>query len=231
MSYKRLIVLLITFVIGFGSSGFSQRPPRGGVLPPPPPPAEYQYPGQPQPEQGGGGAPPALPGGFGGGGGGGGGSGGGSIPGEAGENNPASVFMTQGEFALSLVKKMNPDKLPVNVSEAQAIAFLAAQGYQPVGGWTPGANVTIGTIAVVIAQIMGLDFDDEESAIDECKLLGIDFATIGSALNSMSTGNNNSPGQPQGSDLLRLPPNNSSGALWTWIDNTTKFKPPALTFN
>jgi len=164
MSYKRLIVLLVTFGVVFSSSSYAQRP-------------------VDQRGNGGGGGSGSEQGGNQGGNGGGQGGGGGPET-----DNSSSAPLTQGELIEMLVKALGfSTMLPPNPSEQQMQTILMQNGIVPEGGWKPDSVVSLGTLARLVVQIMGesenvQNPEDDGSWVDYLASKGVDMTSIQRAL-------------------------------------------------
>lgn len=102
---------------------------------------------------------------------------------ETGGVGEGGQTMSQGQLALILAQKLLPN-FTVGMTEDEAIAALLSLGYAPEGGWDKSKNLTEGALALLLAQILELEFEpgNEASALEACLLEGVDFTDIETAL-------------------------------------------------
>jgi hypothetical protein len=68
------------------------------------------------------------------------------------------VFITQGEWAVVLVKAIGKDsETPTSASMVDYIALLEKNRIQPIGGWNSGQYLAYGQKAVTMVQALGLE--------------------------------------------------------------------------
>jgi len=70
----------------------------------------------------------------------------------------SSTFMTQGEWAVTLVKAMGEvSEMEGNASQIDFIALLEKNRIQPIEGWNHGEFLHFGAKAVTMTQALGLE--------------------------------------------------------------------------
>ncbi len=141
--------------------------------------------------------------------------------------------INQGALAVILAHKLGlAGGLPVNTTPDNAINMLMQAGISPREGWDAGADVTQGTLAYLLASVLGLsvtDWNDDTSVVEACIAANIDFTSVGTALLSAGIiSSSQRQGQPTGSQLndplYRLPPGLPSD-MWNASDNNQAFQP------
>lgn len=103
----------------------------------------------------------------------------------------AGDLVTEGAFARWLVQVIGLARmLPAAPSDQECFASLMQNGIAPKAGWNTTNVVTMGNLARVVVQSMGRaseveNPDDDASYIKLLQTLGIQFGTVGEALNKL----------------------------------------------
>jgi uncharacterized membrane protein YgcG len=128
--------------------------------------------------------------------------------------------MSQGQLAIVLAQRLGLAPDAPGLTEIAAINMLLQIGIVPRDGWNAGSEVTLGMLAGVLVQALGLDVDnpqDDASLVEACRAAGIDFSSVGNALASAGgitlnpSTRRTQPAASQANDpLLRLPPGDPS---------------------
>ena len=99
--------------------------------------------------------------------------------------------MTEGEFAKWLVQVLGLSRLlPPTPTENECFQVLLQNNIAPREGWNPDNVVTLGNLARIVVQAMGKQSEVEhpekdESWIQYLKSVGIEFGTIGEAVENL----------------------------------------------
>jgi hypothetical protein len=102
-----------------------------------------------------------------------------------------SQLVTEGEFAKWLVQVLGLSRLlPPTPTENECFQILLQNNISPRDGWDPDNVVTLGNLARIVVQAMGRQSEVEhpekdESWIQYLKSVGIEFGTIGEAVENL----------------------------------------------
>lgn len=100
-------------------------------------------------------------------------------------------LVTEGELAQWLVRVLGLARfLPAAPTDFECFQVLMQNNISPVDGWKQDRTVTMGNLARVIVQALGKQAevpnpDKDESWIGYLKSIGIDFGTIGEAVENL----------------------------------------------
>jgi hypothetical protein len=100
-------------------------------------------------------------------------------------------LVTEGEFAQWLVRVLGLSRfLPAAPTDLECFQILMQNGIMPRDGWQQDRPVTVGNLARVIVLALGKQAevenpDDDDSWIAYLKSAGIDFGTIGEAIENL----------------------------------------------
>ena len=100
-------------------------------------------------------------------------------------------LVTEGEFAQWLVRVLGLSRfLPAAPTDLECFQVLMQNGISPKQGWSQERTVTMGNLARVIVLALGKQAevqnpDDDESWVNYLKSVGIDFGTIGEAVENL----------------------------------------------
>lgn len=100
-------------------------------------------------------------------------------------------LVTDGELAQWLVRVLGLSRfLPAAPTELECFQILMQNNIQPADGWKKDRTVTMGTLARVVVQGLGRQSEvqnpeNDSSWINFLKEIGIDFGTIGEAVENL----------------------------------------------
>jgi hypothetical protein len=100
-------------------------------------------------------------------------------------------LVTEGELAQWLVRVLGLSRfLPAAPTDLECFQLLMQNGIMPKDGWSQDRTVTMGALARVIVLALGKQAevenpDDDESWVAYLKSAGIDFGTIGEAVENL----------------------------------------------
>lgn len=100
-------------------------------------------------------------------------------------------LVTDGELAQWLVRVLGLSRfLPAAPTELECFQILMQNNIQPADGWQKDRTVTMGTLARVVVQGLGRQAEvknpeNDASWINFLKEIGIDFGTIGEAVENL----------------------------------------------
>lgn len=100
-------------------------------------------------------------------------------------------LVTEGELAQWLVRVLGLSRfLPAAPTDLECFQILMQNGIMPKNGWSQERTVTMGNLARIIVLALGKQAevenpDDDESWVDYLKSIGIDFGTIGEAVENL----------------------------------------------
>lgn len=103
----------------------------------------------------------------------------------------SNQLVTEGEFAKWLVQVLGLSRLlPPTPTENECFQVLLQNNISPKEGWKPDSVVTLGNLARIVVQAMGKQSEVEnpekdESWIKYLKSVGIEFGTIGEAIENL----------------------------------------------
>ena len=136
------------------------------------------------------------------------------------EEETSQETMSQGQLAIILAQRLGLAPDAPGLTEVAAINMLTQVGILPRDGWSAGSEVTLGVLAGILVQVLGLTAEnpeDDASLVEACTAEGIDFSSVSNALASAGIVPWNPSArrtQPTGSQfndpLLRLPPGDPS---------------------
>lgn len=100
-------------------------------------------------------------------------------------------LVNEGELAQWLVRVLGLSRfLPASPTDLDCFAILMQNNVMPKDGWSQERTVTMGNLARVVVLALGKqseveDQDNDESWVDYLKSAGIDFGTIGEAVDNL----------------------------------------------
>lgn len=100
-------------------------------------------------------------------------------------------LVTEGEFAKWLVQVLGLSRLlPPTPTENECFQVLLQNNISPKDGWNPDNVVTLGNLARIVVQALGKQGevdnpDSDQSWITYLKSIGIEFGTIGEAVENL----------------------------------------------
>lgn len=110
---------------------------------------------------------------------------------DVGSAEDQAKLVTEGELAQWLVRVLGLSRfLPAAPTDLECFQILMQNGIMPKDGWQKDRPVTMGNLARVIVLALGKQAevenpDDDESWVAYLKSAGIDFGTIGEAIENL----------------------------------------------
>lgn len=111
---------------------------------------------------------------------------------ESASKEEKAKLVSEGELAQWLVRVLGLSRfLPAAPTDLECFQILMQNNVQPSAGWKQDTTVTLGTLARVVVQGLGRQAEvqnpaDDASWISFLKEIGIDFGTIGAAMQNLA---------------------------------------------